>query len=244
MDGRDVGGLGNVNSGLIGGQADYPALFDLAGNATLNGSGELTVDLNLTSLAPYWGSDVSVHVAVVEEYLPGPNPDPNANGENEFRQVVRQMLPDAFGTPVTALSQGATQTVSLTWTPPLGLVNPEEVALVAFVQDNSSKGILQGAFFRAEVVGIDEPLLSSRLSLSPNPAAESSLLTFALEDAMPLRIDLMDITGRVIRPVGSGTFAAGQHQWPVSVSDLATGAYFIRLSNDSARQFIQLHVVR
>jgi len=244
MDGQDVGGLGNVNSGLIGGQADYPALFDLTGNATLDGSGELTVDLNLTSLAPYWGSDVSVHVAVVEEYLPGPNSDPNANGENEFRHVVRQMLPDAFGTPVTALSQGATQTVSLTWTPPLGLVNPEEVALVAFVQDNSNKGILQGAFFRAEVVGIEEPLLSSRLSLSPNPAAESSLLTFALEDAMPLRIDLMDITGRVIRPVGSGNFAPGQHQWPVAVSDLATGAYFIRLSNDSARQFIQLHVVR
>jgi hypothetical protein len=244
MDGRDVGGLSNVNSGLIGAQADYPALFDLRGDATFNGSGELTVDVTLTSLAPYWGSDVSVHVAAIEEYYPGPNPDPNANAEDDFRQIVRQMLPDAFGTPVTALSQGASQTVSLTWTPPPGLINPEELALVAFVQDNSSKGILQGAFFRAEVVGLEEALLSSRLSLSPNPAAESSQLTVELEKAMPLCVDLMDITGRVIRSLGCGTFAAGRHQQPIGVSDLATGAYFIRLSNESARQFIQLQVVR
>jgi len=244
IDGQDVDGLSNVNTGLISNRADYPSLFELEGSASVDGSGELRITVDLTSLAPYWGSDVSAHVVVVEEYVPGPNPDPNGNSENEFHQVVRQMLPDAFGTAVTALNQGASQTISLTWPLPLGLVNPEELAVVAFVQDNSTKAILQGSFFRAEVVGLESPQLTTRFGLYPNPAAESSLLYFDLEATTSLRLELMDATGRVIRLLGAADYAAGRHTLPIAVKDLSTGAYFVSLSNAQGRQFTQLQVVR
>ncbi|MBI1191658.1 MAG: Omp28-related outer membrane protein [Bacteroidetes bacterium] len=245
MDGQDAGGLSNVNSTLISNRADYPALFELSGGATINGSGELEATLNLTSLAPYWGSDVSVHLAVIEEYVPGPNPDPNGNSESEFRHVVRQMLPDAFGTAVTALGQGATQTITQIWTlPAAGLVNPEEIALVAFVQDNASKAVLQGSFFRAEVVGLEAPQITARFGLYPNPAAESSLLYLELDAPTSLRIELMDATGRVIRLLGDTDYSTGRHTLPIAVNDLSTGAYFVSLSNQEGRQFKQLQVIR
>ncbi len=244
MDGLGQQTLASVNNSVIDQRADFPALFEVVGSATLDSHGDLTIAATLTSLAPYWGSDVTAHIAVLEEFIPGPNPDPNSNAEFEFLNVVRQMLPSAEGTPVTALGEGATQTLNESWNVNTALINPEEVLLAVFIQDNESKAILQAATIRPEITGLGSAEITSRIGLYPNPAKDFTQLYMDLDQSLALRIELCDATGRVIRLLGEQEYPAGRNTIPVDVRTLSPGAYFVRLAGEKGHSVEQFHVIR
>ena len=102
----------------------------------LNGMNEglnYTVVLTMENVEPYSGSNLVAHLAVSESGLP--------NGGNTFNFVTRLFVPDANGTPVD-FSSNPLQTVTLNFDmdPSWNLENCE---FVAFIQDNSTKEILQ-----------------------------------------------------------------------------------------------------
>ena len=67
----------------------------------------------------------------------------------------------------------------------------------------------------------------------PNPFNPSTTIEFLLPERSDVHLVLVDILGRVLREIASGTFEAGTHQVHMDASDLASGVYFYRLQAGS-----------
>jgi CubicO group peptidase (beta-lactamase class C family) len=96
---------------------------------------------------------------------------------------------------------------------------------------------------RNEVLGLtdrDEQLgLQRGTAMStayPNPATEHISVDITALTARHLRLELLDMNGRLVRRALDEQLPAGQHTHLVDVSDMASGAYFLRLSGDDAYQ--------
>jgi hypothetical protein len=78
-------------------------------------------------------------------------------------------------------------------------------------------------------------------SPTPNPFRESTTLAFTLPDAGPVKLDVCDVSGRVVRTLLGEPLAAGNHRVTWDGSDetrrrLGSGVYFLRLGTDRARE--------
>ena len=88
---------------------------------------------------------LKLHVAVIEEDINYPSA-PGSNGETVFYQVMRKMVPDASGTSMAdSWTAGQAQMFVFKVAAPSYLANLNKVAVVAFIQDNSNKSVLNAA---------------------------------------------------------------------------------------------------
>lgn len=82
------------------------------------------------------------------------------------------------------------------------------------------------------------------LGTYPNPARTRATVEFAIpEQAEEARLDLYDVLGRRVASVASGV-EAGRHKRTLTVSDLASGVYFLRLKSGGDVKTTKLTVVR
>ena len=109
-----------------------PSDFTVAINGFNDGL-DYTVVLTLENVEPNSGSSLVAHLAMSESNL--------SYGGDVFNYVTRLMVPNANGTPVD-FSSNSTQTVSLDFTMNSTWVL-DNCEFVAFIQDNSTKEILQ-----------------------------------------------------------------------------------------------------
>ena len=91
---------------------------------------------------------------------------------------------------------------------------------------------------------VGEVLLGAGTSLNvqPNPANGLAQLTFRLERSERIALDLVDVTGRVVRNVRQGEMAPGEHRNIMDVSDLRSGVYFLRLQGEARQEVVRLVV--
>ena len=95
---------------------------------------------------------LKLHVAIVEEEITYPSA-PGSNGETSFYQVMRKMVPNQSGTTLAdTWTAGQTQMLSFKVAAPAYLANLNEVAIVAFIQDNQGKTVLNAAKTTPQVV--------------------------------------------------------------------------------------------
>jgi hypothetical protein len=86
--------------------------------------------------------------------------------------------------------------------------------------------------------GVPEGMTASGMLLeqnAPNPVSNSTSISFSLLNAGDVRLDIFDVSGRLVRALDSGHKSAGTHQvsWngrDDSGSRLANGVYYYRLS--------------
>ncbi|MBN3035823.1 MAG: hypothetical protein JW861_09575 [Bacteroidales bacterium] len=111
-----------------------PFTIEMSGNHTGN---DYTVQLNITKVASYSGSNLVAHLSLTESEIMY-----SWQGQSKLNFVNRLMAPSASGTPLN-FTGGNTQVVVLNFT-----FNPSWVSnhceLVAFIQANSNKEIYQG----------------------------------------------------------------------------------------------------
>jgi len=85
------------------------------------------------------------------------------------------------------------------------------------------------------VVGVgDAPFALALDSPVPSPSRGRMTLSFRLPESSPVRLDLVDVRGRLMATLVNGTLSAGPHQatWngrDASGSPVASGVYFARL---------------
>lgn len=104
------------------------------------GSDSVEVTVQVYCETALENSNVILQVAVMEKIIQYSSP-PGTNGEMLFHDVMRKMLPGSGGTGMT-LTPGQSRTVKLKYKiDPIW--NPEQVKIMAFVQRNDTKEILQ-----------------------------------------------------------------------------------------------------
>lgn len=117
-----------------------------------------TVQVSISTTQSLVGK--KLRVAVVEYQIIYPNP-PGSNGEKEFFWVARNMLPDANGTTLD-LQAGSNKTYTFNYSIKPNW-NSQQIYIVAFVQDDQTKEVLQAAqnlkVAKVNVQASDNPFL-------------------------------------------------------------------------------------
>ncbi len=149
------------------------------------------------------------------------------------------------GTPVTGtVSAGATQ-LSVQASFPNGY-DPAAPYEIVFETDPSGTGnwerwggtVVASMYDSAQAV-VDVPAApvddgSLRLLATPNPFMTGSAVAFSLARPEQVTVEVYDLTGRLVRSLGSGRLAAGAHRFEWNGRDAAgrhtaAGVYFVRL---------------
>ncbi|MEE1190515.1 MAG: T9SS type A sorting domain-containing protein [Bacteroidales bacterium] len=83
----------------------------------------------------------------------------------------------------------------------------------------------------------EEVALASTLNAYPNPANNSTTITYSLNKSGNVNIVITDIMGRTVKTMEQGSQVAGtSYNVNLNTSDLANGTYFYTLSVDGERQ--------
>jgi hypothetical protein len=112
----------------------------------MNGSNEdlaYTIMITAEKVAPYAGTNLVLHFVWVESHIPQ-----NWGGLTEVNFVNRLMVPGASGTPLD-FSVNPVQAITLNFTKTASWVTGNS-HLIAFIQDNTTKEVLQGFMVKAE----------------------------------------------------------------------------------------------
>ncbi len=67
----------------------------------------------------------------------------------------------------------------------------------------------------------------------PNPFNSSTTITFGLDKSAPTRLAVYDLSGRLVKGLVNGPFAAGSHKIIWNAADMPVGIYMVRLEQDN-----------
>ncbi|MBD3638437.1 MAG: T9SS type A sorting domain-containing protein [Crocinitomicaceae bacterium] len=79
-------------------------------------------------------------------------------------------------------------------------------------------------------VGIEDPINVTGLNIYPNPADQSTLLSYNVVNEANVALTLTDLSGKVVYTENYGTQAAGQYNVDLSTAELSNGVYFYSLT--------------
>ncbi|MEM9858828.1 MAG: Ig-like domain-containing protein [Bacteroidota bacterium] len=154
-------------------QASFRALQDIAPNAIAH----IAIVENNVSISSLGASEVP-------------------SGQTVLNHVVREMLPAATGTkfPNQILS-GDSVSVKFTWQPTTEIIDPDQVAIVIFLQDEESRTVYQTDYIDnlslpPLITGLESEFLENGIYLYPNPADQKVTLRFnnPINDEIPVVI--------------------------------------------------------
>lgn len=101
-----------------------------------------------------------LQTAIVEDVIDFASA-PGTNGEKEFYNVMRKMLPNYNGTALPGTwTIGDADTITFALKLPAYIYNLDQVSIVAWVQDNTTKNVKQAGFSPANTVGADMGIAS------------------------------------------------------------------------------------
>lgn len=87
-----------------------------------------------------------------------------------------------------------------------------------------------------------QPPAGFKLTLAPNPANDQLAINYTLDQSGEVRINILDITGRQVRPVLKQFKPKGSHQmiWPVA---LPAGVYFLQIAVEGKEETQKLVIL-
>ncbi|MBS1487385.1 MAG: T9SS type A sorting domain-containing protein [Bacteroidetes bacterium] len=206
----------------------------------------LLVDATITiqNLAlPINGHQYVVQTAIVK--------DMSGTGAGPF--VMRKMLPNATGKPLTALSANAVQKIHYGFT----VAKPYDTThlyAISFVQDlvavqppkamAGAQNILQAAIQKIKVNALSlitevTPLTADQVKIYPNPADREFTIALPLAGQEPMQVQLINQLGQYVE---AGFVGVGEQTKTISTQGLAEGVYILQLGGTSVRaKIVVLH---
>jgi len=89
-----------------------------------------------------------------------------------------------------------------------------------------------------------KPVTFKFLPAYPNPFNPNTTLAFDLPNAGRVRVDVFDVTGRLVQSLGDQFYTAGSHSLKFDGSGLSTGMYFARASKGSVHAVQKLLLLK
>ena len=245
------GTTANGSQDEIDGHRGEPSFLDISGTAVATNGTHLAVEVSVESYEDY--PNATVHIAVVEnEY----SNSAGSNGETDFFQVMRKMLPNANGTSAD-LSNGNSISISDSASFEIGNVVANSFNLweglgncvvVVFVQDESNKKVLDSKVI--EITGdtevsydwdciqqnCNEKNTNFFVNLSPNPASTYIALSLNAHYSNIL-IDVYSIHGQKVMQKNLQEINA-QQLLTLDIDNLQSGVYFLKAQVNNETQVI------
>jgi hypothetical protein len=81
-------------------------------------------------------------------------------------------------------------------------------------------------------MGVDGANAPVQFKAYPNPAVNTLNLEMNFAIGGLTEIDMVDMTGKVVKKIANENYAQGQHTLQVETSDIVNGIYFVRIANN------------
>lgn len=85
----------------------------------------------------------------------------------------------------------------------------------------------------AKTTAIAQPKTVNNLTNYPNPFTTSTTLAFELANTSTVEIQVLDITGKLVKVVTNETLTSGQHEVQIDRDNLATGTYLVTVQTNN-----------
>jgi len=193
---------------------------------------DYAVSVTANKVAPTSSTNIVLHLVLTESQIAE-----EWQGQTELNFVERLMIPDQYGTALD-FSTGYTQTVNLGFTLDPGWAS-SNCELVAFIQDNDSKEILQGTkvnLTEMEALEVENftntiPEFFHLYQNYPNPFNASTTIQYELKENSAITISIFNIHGKEIDMIVNDYQQAGEHSITWNGQYVPSGIYSIRLSS-------------
>jgi hypothetical protein len=187
----------------------------------------IDIETEVTAKENISARELTVHNVVIERKITAIT---GGNGVTTFENVVKAMLPDVAGeTDYKSWVNGEKKTFKNTWDM-VHVYNPDDLWVVAFIQDESTQEVYQVAMELAKIIsGIDDEITGnksgSKFIVFPNPASERVFVRFDETVDGEVKIELYNDLGGLVH---TGQISKGDGEIEIQVGDFPDGLYIIR----------------
>jgi predicted nucleic-acid-binding Zn-ribbon protein len=158
-----------------------------------------------------------LYAAIVEKKIDYAGP----NGEKVHHNVFRKWI-NVADTNLPSLNNETFAAFNYTIDPSW---NANNIYVLAFVQNNTSKAILNSATRFDVTSATDEPSIDAQVSISPNPAKDKVNITF--DKITPQYLTVTNMTGQVIERINT----LNSTSYDLNISQYPTGIYFVKVKS-------------
>jgi len=175
------------------------------------------------------GDDYWLRIAVVESHIEDHSVSgiPGYNGESEFEDVFRALVPSAQGQSIK-LNPNQSKTFTASYTVGDGW-QPDQLYVVAFVQNDFTSDLysIVQAGYSSKTSGVEsEALAGYRFDrIAPNPARNNAVVDYALGSAGKVVVELHDMNGGLAASIDQGVQEAGDHRLNLDLGSVPSGTY-------------------
>lgn len=220
IDGDEYNGFAGFGATIAGAPIDVTGQRSL--NFFLRANGDAVMEVNIQSDAPAGGNEVRERFRV-------------RNTGGTYRRISLPL--EAFiQSSASSANLAAVYNVVMTFVDVPGDGNPATTEF-AFEIDAVGFGVQL-----PPVTSETPPTLAAPLALYPNPTASTATLRVDLATASALRVDVVDLLGRVVATLADGAAPAGSLR--MDVPALGPGLYVVRVRTETGTATSRLSVVR
>ena len=230
-----------------------PSLISITANHTMSGK-TITVSGSVTPVQAFTNSNLKLRIAVIERVT---NKNVASNGETEFYNVMKKMLPNATGTSIS-FSAGTAVPYTQSFTFPgsyrlpsngqaaniinLATENSVEefgnLSAVVFVEDDSKKEVWQSQASAAVFpLSVKEVSNSDMFKIYPNPAESNFTIEFNKATIGSIRI--IDLSGKEV--FNTNITSINQS---IDCSSLKNGLYVVQIDADGILSSQKLNIIK
>jgi hypothetical protein len=234
------------------------AQADLILGTSINSDDGLQIDVQVIARVAL-PANTRLRVAILEQSIAasalGTKSTMIATNETDFVYVLKEMLPSAVGTYLRA--NPATDPPLLDTDPPLNFTfnwypdkaklydSPDDLAVVAFLQNDSSKEILQSDILEPVadppiVTGLDLTNFIDRIGIYPNPADAEVKIILPAPTPKEIQLQMIDQMGRV---VNRSIIEKGKDSQDIDTRDMVAGIYMVLFGSGDTSVFKKVMIV-
>ncbi len=238
------------------GQASY---VNVAFDANINSkTRELTVNVEMYFTAN-GASTVNLNLALLQDNIEGPQTGGSTynpgqvlpNGKYNHIHVFRDLITGQWGEAITTTSKGTLVKKQYKYVIAADLksipLTLKDLHLVAFVAEGNATVITASS----NPITIDQTTsintvsdLVNQVSLYPNPSASISNVDVTLQSVGNVTLSLSNILGEVVYSTAVNNLSAGNHIFPIDVSNLNSGVYFVNLTLGNEHVTKKINVIK
>ncbi len=244
-----------TNAQAIGALIDVEASYQLdSANQSIHVYGSYTPKVNLV--------DGTKMILAIKELTTAKNV--KSNGETSFDNVVKKLYNGTDGIDLSGKEAGTSYPFDYTYQFPgnyrlptngqaaniidlnseHSVENFSNLAASIIFESTKDSYILQAIESSFVVVGINELTKLEQLSTYPNPTSDFLNVEFSTTEKMPITIQVIDFSGKVLISENLGTLSKGNYKHTLDLADLANGNYDITISSGSTGTSTSFTVVK
>jgi len=220
------GAPGCLDQNDIDSAQGIPSVFQIQLNNS-DSAGYFNGSVTVTALTDVSYPSLVLRTSVIEDTIIYTT-FPGTNGETDFYQTMRRILPDTDGISLPPMIQNQTFTYHFSWPIDTPCV-ASQLRTVAFVQDENTGKVWQSEITNSLTTGIIEHAENGFFLIYPNPTHDKLTITSSAQQKQTL-ISIFNLQGQLVKQIPNP-----QSQLPIviDVSALSKGIYLVRIQSES-----------